>query len=757
MMRSVRRFVLFGVSLAFVVAAVTAQQAAPALQKGGAPSTDQKNGTGIVPLGVTLVPQMPEAGAAKPFLFPKAAAKTLPNGLRVFVVSDSREPAVTVRLVIPSAGSILDPAGKPGVAQMAASLLTQGTTKRSAREIAETIDFVGGSLNANVGKDATAITLDVVKKDLNTGLDLLSDVVLHPAFREDEVERQRQQLLSGLTVQYSDPDYLASLVLGRVVYGNSAYGWPAEGTPATVKALQREDFVRFHDRNYAPNQALLGFAGDIAPEAAFAVAEKYFGAWSKSDAVDALAKSAATAPAVSGRHIWLIDKPGAVQTQIRVGKISVRRGDPDYLPLELTNHIFGGGYNSRLNTEVRVKKGLTYDAFSTFAPHRYAGSLTVGTYTRTEATVEVTKLVLDLLDKMASGDVTQKELDFARDYLSGVYPIQSETAEQVDDRVLTAAVFDLPEDYNRTYPEKVRAITLPQVEEMARRYFSSKDVDIVLAGDASAFREALKKKFPDAQVTELRFDEVDVLSPDLREPKKVAAAMTPESAQRGAEILLAAANAAGGEKLASIKTLEINENGKLSYPQGDAPLKVKWMVSYPDRSHGDVNLADQEIVQVCDGSSSWLQFAQGVRDTTPVISEFKRGISLFGGGWGLYQQVLAGKLTGQFIGETEIDGKKTLGVAVEGPFGKLKLYFYPDTHLLAAARFQSAGERGATDNEQRWSDYRSVEGTLFAFSTVTYRDGVKFFESAVQDVQLNPKVDESLFAKPQPAAPAAPK
>jgi zinc protease len=756
-MHSARQFALFGVSLAFVAAAATAQQAAPALQRDSAPSSDQKNGTGIVPPTVTLVPQMPEAGASKPFLFPKAATKTLPNGLRVFVVSDSREPAVTVRLVIPSAGSILDPAGKPGVAQMAASLLTQGTTKRSAREIAEAIDFVGGSLNANVGKDATAITLDVVKKDLNTGLDLLSDVVLHPAFREDEIERQRQQLLSGLTVQYSDPDYLASLVLTRVVYGNSAYGWPAEGTPATVKALQREDFVKFHDANYAPNQALLGFAGDITPEAAFAVAEKYFGAWPKADAIDTLAKSAATAPAVSGRHIWVIDKPGAVQTQIRVGKISVRRGDPDYLPLELTNHIFGGGYNSRLNTEVRVKKGLTYDAFSTFAPQRYAGSLTVGTYTRTEATVEVTKLVLDLLDKIASGDVTQKELDFARDYLSGVYPIQSETAEQVDDRVLTAAVFDLPEDYNRTYPEKVRAITLPQVEQMAKRYFTSKDVDIVLAGDASAFRDALKKEFPGAQITELRFDEVDVLSPDLREPNQTAAAATPESAQQGKEILLAAANAAGGEKLAYIKTLGINENGKLSYPQGDAPLKVKWMVSYPDRSHGDVKLADQEIAQVCDGTSSWLQFAQGTRDTTPMISEFKRGISLFGGGWGLYQQVLAGKLTGQFIGETEIEGKKTLGVAVEGSFGKLKLYFYPDTHLLAAARFQSAGERGATDNEQRWSDYRPVEGMLFAFSTVTYRDGVKFFESAVQDVQLNPKVDESLFAKPQPAAPAAPK
>lgn len=756
-MRAISRFMLFGAALAIAGTVATAQEPAPASQKSGVPSNDQKNGTGIVPPGVTLVPQMPEAGVANPFLFPKPATKTLSNGLRVFVVSDSREPAVTVRLVIPSAGSLLDPAGKPGVAQLAASLLTQGTAKRSAREIAEAIDFVGGSLNANVGKDATAITLDVVKKDLNTGLDLLSDVVLHPAFREEEIERQRQQLLSGLTVQYSDPDYLASLVLNRVVYGNSTYGWPAEGTPATVKAFQREDFVKFHDANYSPNQALLGFAGDIAPEAAFAFAEKYFGAWPKTEIAASAAQSAATAPAGSGRHIWLIDKPGAVQTQIRVGKISIRRSDPDYLPLELANHIFGGGYNSRLNTEVRVKKGLTYDAYSTFSPHRYAGSLTVGTYTRTEATVEVTKLLLDLIDKMAAGDVTQKELDFARSYLSGVYPIQSETAEQVDDRILTAAVFDLPEDYNRTYREKVRAVTLAQVEEMAKRYFTSKDVDLVLAGDASAFRDALKKELPNAQITELRFDEVDVLSPDLREAKQSAATLTPESAERGKEVLLAAANAAGGEKLASVKTLGINESGKLIGPQGETALNVKWLVSYPDRSHGDVTLADQKISQVCDGSSSWLQFAQGIRDTTPIISEFKRGISLFGGGWGLYQQVLAGKLTGQFIGETEIDGKKTLGVAVAGPFGSLKLYFCPDTHLLAAARFQSAGERGATDNEQRWSDYRPVEGMPFAFSTVTYRDGAKFFESTVQDVQLNPTIDQSLFAAPQPAAPAAPK
>ena len=229
------------------------------------------------------------------------------------------------------------------------------------------------------------------------------------------------------------------------------------------------------------------------------------------------------------------------------------------------------------------------------------------------------------------------------------------------------------------------------------------------------------------------------------------AANTADSSKRGNEVLLEAAKAAGGEKLSSVSTLEIDESGKVITPQGDTSLAVKWMVAYPDRSHGEVNYGGQSVIQVCDGSSAWLQFSEGMRDTTPVISEFKRGISLFGGGWGIYEQVLAGKMNGQFIGEAEIDGKKTLGVSIDGPFGPLKLYFDPATHLLSAARFQSAGGQGKSDNEQRWSDYRTVDGRVFAFSTVTYRDGAKFFESTIQNVQLNPKLDESLFAKPGPA------
>jgi len=748
------RWLLLAISFVFATTLMAQETAtAPATSRGQSEASDRppQKASGIIPPGVKLAAQMPAAGAPRPFEFPKAASKTLTNGLRVFVVTDHREPAVAARLVLLSAGSIKDPSSMPGVAQMTAALLTQGTEKRSAREIAETIDFLGGTLQATADRDGTTITLDVVKKDLGTGMDLMSDAVLHPAFAPDELDRQRQQVLSSLQVQYADPNYLATLVFARVLYGNSAYGLPEAGTPRSVQEFRRDDFVKFHDANYAPNGALLAFAGDITPDEAFAITEKYFGLWQKTSvAADIPAPGSLT----TGQHIWLLDKPDAVQTQIRLGKFSIRRSDPDYLPLEVTNHIFGGSYNSRLNTEVRIKKGLTYDASSSLNAHRYAGSLSVNTFTRTETTVEALKLVMNLLGGMANGEITQRELNFARDYLAGVYPISCETAEQVADRVLIAAAFELPADYNQTYPAKVRAMSLDQVQATARKYFTVKDLDIVLAGNVGAFRDSLKKEFPDAQFVEIPFDQIDLVSPDLRAAKQESVVASPESLAQGQQILMAAAQAAGGDSLRSVATLGFSESGKIYNPSGDQPLQVNWQVAYPDRSYGQVSLGSVNILQICDGSSSWLKFPDNVRDTTNVIGEFKRGIALFGGGWGIYQQVLAGNVSGQALGEELIGDKKTLGVAVQLPFAALKLYFDPDSHLLVAARYQSKGEEGDVENEQHWSDYRNVDGRQFAFATETNRKGLKLFDSMVESVKINPVVDPAIFTKPADLPPA---
>jgi zinc protease len=505
--------------LGLAPALAQAQQAKPAQpqEPAAAGRPAEAHGTGILPPGVKLAAQMPSPGTIEPFHFPGVASKTLANGLRVFVASDHRLPAVSVALVLTTAGTIRDPGNLPGVASMAASLLTQGTRTRSAQQIAQAIDFVGGSLSASADSDNITAAATVVKKDFALGMDLLSDVVLRPTFPPEEIERIRQQTLSELRVAYEDPGYLATQAFARVVYGLSPYGAPGDGTPESVARITREDLVRFSSDDFAPNHALLAFAGDVTPEEAFAAAEKYFGGWPKKQVANA---EATPPPPIHGLRIFVIDKPDAVQTQIRVGRRGIPRNSPEYIPLFVTNRIFGGGYNSRLNTEVRVRKGLTYGAHSSFQSHRFAGSFVAATFTRTEATVEATRLVVDLIAKMATGQIQPAELRFAQDYLTGVYPIETETAEQVAGRVLAVAEYGLPADYNQTYPQRVMAVTLPETERMARRYFDARDLDVVLVGNAAAFRDALKKAFPAAQYKEIPLDQIDLASSSLAGQEK---------------------------------------------------------------------------------------------------------------------------------------------------------------------------------------------------------------------------------------------
>ncbi|MGB6482990.1 MAG: pitrilysin family protein [Candidatus Acidiferrales bacterium] len=729
-------------------------QSEQAAQQSDQTSSENAHGTGVVPAGVKLAPQMPAAQSPRPFHFPHAETRTLSNGMHIFVVADHRQPAVAVRLVLMSAGATNDPAGMPGIASMTAGMLTQGTETRSAQQFAQAIDFVGGHISASASDDDTDASVTVVSRDLDLGINLLSDAVLHPAFSQEELERQKQQSLSGLRVEYSDPAYLASAVFDRTVFGESPYGMPSDGTPETVEKITRDDLVKFHDSNYAPNEALLAFAGDVTPELAFALAEKYFGSWEKKELP---AAEPAAPPQTQGLHFIVVDKPDAVQTQIRVGSLGIRRNDPDYIPLLVTNRIFGGGYNSRLNTEVRIKKGLTYGANSSFEAERFAGEFVADTFTRTEATAEATKLVVDLISQMSSGGVKPEEMRFAQDYLSGVYPIQSETAAQVAGRVLAVAEYGLPSDYNDTYQQKILGVNGSSVKQMAERYFNSQNLDVVLVGNASQFLPAVKADFPSAQWQEIPFNQLDLLSPNLRQAKPEAPAATPESLQHAQEVLMAAAQAAGGDSLRSISALEFSENGNVYIPQGSLAISVKWQISYPNKVRADITLPGGHITQVSDGKSAWRQSPQGTQDVpAEAIGEFQRGISLFGG-WGLYQQALAGGVKAQYVGQEDTaDGKKADVVNWMAPFGTIQLYFDSATHLLVEAKYTSAGMQGPEQTDQRWSDFRAVEGRQFPFQSVTYRSGAKYTDSTVQEIHINPALDSSSFSKPAAPAPSQP-
>jgi zinc protease len=701
-----------------------------------------------------LVAQMPGAEPSKPYHFPPVATKTLANGLRVFVVTSSSEPAIGIQLLLTSAGSVNDPQGKPGIAAMTASLLTQGAGKRTAQQIAESIDFVGGSLNATAANDGTIVSSTVVKKDFDLAMDLLSDVTLRAKFADEEIARQKQQLLSNLRVSYDDADYLASAVFQRAVYGQHPYGLPSEGTPISVQAISHDDIVQFHDSYYAPASALLAFSGDISPEAAFAAAEKYFGAWTTKAAAPPAHTAASIAP---GLHIIVVNKPDTVQTQIRVGKPGVRRNDSEYIPLYVADRIFGGSYNSRLNTEVRIKKGLTYGANSVFDTRIEGGDLLASTFTRTETTAAAVQLVVDQITGMAGGNLKTDELTFARDYLVGVYPIQTETPDQVASRVLMVAHYGLPANYNETYQNRITAVTLSQANTVAAKYFQPSSLEIVVAGNAAQFRDNLKREFPDATYDEFTPAEMDLLLPAMHRIPETIPAATPETIAQGKSEIAAAATAAGGAAVGKIQSVEYSGVGIQASLQGDLPIELKLHVVYPNHYRLDTvvnlpGLTGNALIVGYDGKSGWTSSAQGTQDIpASEFGEFIRRI-LLAGGVGLYQASQAGTIQVQAIGPRDFQGIKTDAVAVVSGSVHVVVYFDQTTHLAAGARYPQSTPQGAVETVDVWSDYREVDGAKFPCHSVTLRNGQKFSEYTVQEIKFNTNPDAALFAKP-----AAPK
>ncbi len=717
----------------------------------GAASAATQQPSGKVPPGVRLEPQMPAPGPPRPFDFPRAATKVLQNGLEVFVIARDRQPEVTVTLLVPSAGSFFDPPGKAGLASLAASLLPEGTSHRTAQEIAEAIDFVGGTLTTEAESDTASVTVTVMKKDFLLAMDLLSDVVTHPSFEPEEIERKRRQTISNLEVESADAGYLVQAVAARALFGLHPYGLPDDGTPETVRGIGREDLTEFQKSRYVPRGSFLSISGDITPEEAFATAEKFLGEW-------AGIAPQFTAPAIPdlgpGLHFVLVDKPDAVQTQIRLSRPGIARNNSDYLPLFVANRVFGGGQNSRLNVRIRQQKGLTYGAYAQLASRARAGGIFAGLSTRTESTITALRLMVELMRQMGTGDVSAEELHFAKEYLIGAFPMQSETPDQIAGRILSLALYALSPDYFQHYRENLEAVTAAQVNALAPRYFNTSSLSIVLVGNVSAFHDALKQAYPDATYDELRASELDLLAADMRRkptgnsPEAGAPAPTPETMEQGKALLAVAASSAGGETLAGIKTVDVAAQGKLYQQTGNADVELHLQVGYPDHMRLDMKLPNADLTQGFDGTTGWLRYPGGVTEVPPdAINEFRRSI-LLTGGIGILNAVRTGAIEVQYLGDDEVQGKKTKSALWRGPSGVVRLHLDAETNLLYAAQFISASPQGTAETLQVWDDYRVVDGVQFPYHTVTYQDGERHSEIFVQQVRFNQPIDPGQFTKP---------
>jgi zinc protease len=705
---------------------------------------------------------------AREVRFPPYELRTLSNGMRVIAVLHHEQPVVSIRLLV-RAGGVNDGPGKAGVAQLLAGLLDQGTTSRTAEQIADQIDFIGGELRTGAGSDLSFVDTTVMKDSFTFGMDLTADLVRNPAFAEEEIERQKQQTLSALQVNVNDPEFVADAVFDRLVFGFHPYGLPNSGTPETLGSVTREDLVAFHSQFFVPNNMVLGIVGDVTGAEAFAEAERAFGKWPTAE-VPALT---IIEPPPPTRRIVIIDKPDAVQTEIRAGHLTIPRNHPDYTAADLALRILGGEGANRLHRVLRSERGLTYGAMADLEARKQTGDFIASTDTRTDTTGEALRLMVEEIAKLRRDRVSRGELADAQAYLTGSFPLTIETPNQIAAQVLNVVFFELPIEQIGTLRDRVQAVTPDDVQRVAQELLKPDRLSIVLVGNANAFVQQLRAVgFTEFEV--IPIDQLDLMSAALRvdspsgptrqprdgapppvRPTTVAylqqqGVQPRQVSAQGADIVRRVITARGGlAALKGVRTVTASAQTTFRTDDGTVPSTTKTYVAFPDKFRVDATIAGAEVSQVFSGGRAWIRDPRGVRDApVPMREDFAASVRRE-----IIPLLIAaaeGTLVVRLLPDETRSGSAYTVLEISGPDLSPVRLFVDAQSAIARQAFRVRGPDGReVEVEEVFSDYRTVSNLRIPFRAELYRDGQPVLERTLTSVSVNDSIDESLFTRPR--------
>jgi len=430
--------------------------------------------------------QPPPPLPARHLQLPRTTEETLRNGLSVVIVEDRRLPLVSYRLSFRT-GDAHDPPELPGLTEMLTGLLTEGTESLSSREIADEIARMGATLSAGANSDYSTVAASSLSRFGDQVLELLADVTLRPSFPENEVALARQNTKESLRQQRAQPSFLATEMVSRCMFGQHPYSVIAP-TPESLDATSRDRLIEFHRSQFVPNNAVFIIVGDVHAESVLKRIERLFGQWEPAGTV---ADDFPAPPAHTSRSARIVDRPGSAQSNIVIANLGITRMNPDYFPMLLMHTVLGANASSRLFMNLREDKGYTYGAYSNLDARRSAGTFRASAEVRTPVTGDSLKEFFYELERIRSQPVSQKEITDAKAFLTGVFPIRLETQEGLIDQLVQIRMFGLPENYLDTYRDKVQAVTVEQIREVAERYVKPDQATIVIVGDGIQIEEQI--------------------------------------------------------------------------------------------------------------------------------------------------------------------------------------------------------------------------------------------------------------------------
>lgn len=441
-------------------------------------------------LGVAQQPDRskpPELGPPPSLTLPAIQHLKLSNGLKVVLMEKHQVPLVQVNLLV-NAGTAMDPAGQRGLASMMAAMMQEGAGNRDALAFADAVDFLGANISVNAGMHTTTVSLFTPLSKLDSALALFADAALRPRFPAEELERNRIERLTTLLQWHDEPRVVGSTLFNNVLFGkNHPYGPPTMGDEKTIRGFSVDDLKKFHLTHFHPNNARLIVVGDVTAKTLLPKLNTLFGKWKTGK----VAKSTwPSAQQVESRKIYLVDKPGAAQSVIRIGRIGVARTTEDYYPIVVMNTILGGSFTSRLNNNLREEHGYSYGAGSRFMFLPLPGSFIASSDVQTDVTDKaLTEFMKELTNISAISD---DELTRAKNYVALSYPSDFQSVGEIAGRLADLVIYNLPDTYFNNYTKNILAVTKDDVVRVAKKYVDPEKIAIVVVGDMSKVEAGIR-------------------------------------------------------------------------------------------------------------------------------------------------------------------------------------------------------------------------------------------------------------------------
>ena len=660
----------------------------------------------------------------------------LDNGMIIYLLEDHELPIVDISVRIRT-GAIYEPADKIGLAGITGAVMrTGGTVSKTGDELDEILENLAASVEVGIGDDSGTASMSVLKEDLDTGLSVLADVLMNPAFREDKIDLEKVQHHSAIARRNDNPGSITRREFRKLIYGaDSPYARTTEYD--TINSITRDDLVDFHARYFRPNNVILGVLGDFNSEEVLDKIRMAFKGW-QPRAIDLPEKP--EVPELMARRVALVTKDDVNQTNIRMGHVGWMRSNEDYPALVVGCQILGIGFSSRLMNSIRVEKGLAYSVGNNYgAGYDVPGVFLIVCATKSESTVTATEAILAEVERMRAEEVSDEELKQAIDGFMNSSVFDYDSKGEILSRALRYAYYDYPQDFVEQLMAGIRNVTKSDVKRVVAKYLHPDKFTILAVGKAGDFDKPLDSL---GEVTE-----IDITIPNPS-PEPVPEAGE-EDVAKAREILAAAVDAHGGlENLMQVRTMVSSGQIVMDTPAGEMALDGQVTVLLPDKARYDLTMEamGMKMSRILDGQSVWMTSPQGAQALPESFADEGRN-ELFRLNPQLLAYVSSDEARVQHLGEEDVNGKMADAVLVsDTPAGSITLFIDQESKYIVKKEFRALGQQGGpVQREEFLSDYRDISGVKIAFNVVSIDNGEKAAEVTLGEVTINVEVDESIF------------